>query len=66
MFQKPTIANLREAAHKLGMHPSDDYLGAVEEIVAPLANAYAALDAAPDEIPPVKYPRRPVQRPQES
>jgi amidase len=66
MFQKPTIANLREAAHKLGMHSSDDYLRAVEEIVAPLANAYAALDAAPDELPPVKYPRGPAQRPQES
>jgi amidase len=66
MFQKPTIANLREAAHKLGMHSSDDYLRAVEEIVAPLANAYAALDAAPDELPPVKYPRGPAQRPSEN
>ena len=43
MFQKPSIAELREAAHGLGMHPSEDYLLAVDEIVAPLAKAYAAL-----------------------
>ena len=41
------------------MNPSDDYLHAVEQIVAPLAAAYGALDAAPDELPAVKYPRAP-------
>jgi hypothetical protein len=46
MFQKPSIAELREAAHALGMHPSEDYLLAVDEIVAPLAKAYAALDGS--------------------
>ena len=39
MFEKPTVADLREAAHKLGMKPSEAYLGAVEEIVTPIANA---------------------------
>jgi amidase len=63
MFTKPGIADLREAAHRLGMNPSDDYLAAVERIVTPLANAYAALDAAPDELPPVKYPRAPLHHP---
>jgi hypothetical protein len=61
MFQKPTVADLRQAAHKLGMNPSDAYLDAVEQIITPLANAYALLDTAPDELPAVKYPRR--QRP---
>jgi amidase len=63
MFQKPSVAELREAAHKLGMNPSDDYLAAVEQIVTPLAGAYATLDAAPDELPPVKYPDRAYHRP---
>ena len=37
MFEKPGIAELRDAAHKLGMTPSDDYLAAVAQIVGPLA-----------------------------
>src|SRR5436190_6723646 len=63
MFQKPTVADLRDAARKLGMNPSDAYLDAVEEIVTPLAGAYAALDATPDELPAVKYPRGEFHRP---
>src|SRR5580704_11016323 len=64
MFEKPGIAELRQAAHALGMNPSDDYLRAVDQIVGPLAQAYAALDAMPDELPAVKYPQRPWHRPQ--
>jgi amidase len=63
MFEKPNLADLRDAAHALGMNPSDDYLRAVEEIVEPLSQAYAALDAMPDELPAVKYPRGPIHRP---
>jgi amidase len=63
MFQKPSVADLRRAAQQLGMNPSDDYLRAVGEIITPLAAAYGALDAEPDELPPVKYPRGPAHRP---
>jgi len=63
MFQKPTVADLRQAAQKLGMNPSDDYLNAVEQIITPLANAYAVLDTTSDEIPAVKYPRGQFHRP---
>src|ERR671935_13767 len=63
MFEKPTVADLREAAHKLGMKPSEAYLGAVEEIATPNANAYAVLDATADELPAVKYPRGGWYRP---
>jgi amidase len=52
MFVKPTVADLRACASKLGMNPSDAYLEAATRIVAPLANAYAALDAAVDDVPP--------------
>src|ERR1700735_1427928 len=64
MFEKPGIPELRQAAQQLGMNPSDDYLRAVEEIVGPLSQAYAALDAMPDEMPAVKYPRGQGYRPQ--
>ena len=54
MFDKPTLADLRRTAQQLGMNPSDAYLEAALRITGPLAAAYAALDAAPDELPPVK------------
>jgi amidase len=57
MFEKPSVTDLREAATRLGMNPSDAYLEAAARIVAPLAAAYAALDAEPDEIPVVREPR---------
>jgi amidase len=63
MFEKPSVADLRRAAERLGMAPSDDYLRAAAEIVTPLSNAYAALDAVPDELPKVRYPRGPGHRP---
>src|SRR5215469_7352537 len=63
MFQKPTVVDLRQAAQKLGMNPSDAYLNAVEQIITPLANAYATLDTTPDELPAVKYPRGQFYRP---
>src|SRR6516225_532068 len=63
MFQKPTVVDLRQAAQKLGMNPSDAYLNAVEQIITPLANAYATLDTTPDDLPAVKYPRGEFYRP---
>jgi amidase len=63
MFQKPTVADLRRVSEQLGLHLSDDYLQAALRITGPLAAAYAALDAAQDELPPVKYPRDGATRP---
>ena len=62
-FEKPSVADLRHAADQLGMNPSMMYLNAVQDIVAPLCAAYAALDAVPDEKPAVKYPRDDGWRP---
>lgn len=62
-FEKPSVADLRRAAEQLGMNPSMLYLNAVQDIVAPLCAAYAALDAVPDEKPAVKYPRDGGRRP---
>jgi amidase len=63
MFQKPSVAELRQAAEQLGMKPDPQYFDAIEEIVVPLCAAYAALDAVPDEKPAVKYPRDSGKRP---
>src|ERR1700722_15311037 len=63
MFEKPGIAELRQAAQQLGMNPSDDYLRAVDEIVGPLARAYGLLDAMPDEGPAGENPRGGGDRP---
>lgn len=64
MFEKPSIADLRHAAQQLGMTPSDDYLHAVDEIIGPLAEAYAAIDDMPDELPSSTYERGPLTWPQ--
>jgi amidase len=63
MFEKPTLADLRKAATTLGMSPSDDYLATALKIVGPLGDAYAALDAAPDELPPLARARDGFGRP---
>src|SRR6476661_440443 len=62
-FEKPSVADLRHAAEQLGMNPSMLYLNTVQDIVAPLVAAYAALDAIPDDKPAVKYPRDGGRRP---
>src|SRR6478735_2044012 len=62
-FEKPSVADLRHAAEQLGMNPSMLYLNTVQDIVAPLVAAYAALDAFPDEKPAVTYPRDGGSRP---
>ncbi len=63
MFEKPSVADLRHAAEQLGMNPSTLYLETARDILAPLVAAYAALDAVPDELPAVKYPRDGGRRP---
>jgi amidase len=62
-FEKPSVADLRHAAEQLGMNPGMMYLNTVQDIVAPLCAAYAALDAVTDEKPAVKYPRDGGRRP---
>src|SRR5919198_1910160 len=57
MFSPPTVADLRECATRLGMNPSDEYLQAAVRIIAPLGQAYAALDAAADEVPVISEAR---------
>ncbi len=64
MFKPPTIAQLRECAEALEMSPTDEYLEAVGEIIAPLVESYRRLDGTPDHFPEVRYPRTPGHRPE--
>ncbi len=63
-FKTPSLRQLRAAADRLGMAPSDAYLESTRRIVAPLIDAYRALDGVADAVPPVKYPRTPGYRPE--
>src|SRR5947207_9660030 len=62
-FERRSVADLRHSADQLGMNPSMMYLNTMQDIVAPLCAAYAALDAVADEKPAVKYPRDDGWRP---
>src|SRR5215831_7503149 len=62
--KRPTLAQLHEVSRDLGMTFSDEdarsFLGLMEGSFA----AYDAVDAMPDYVPPVKYPRTPGYRPE--
>src|SRR5215471_4381476 len=62
--KRPTLAQLHEVSRDLGMTLSDEdarsFLGLMEGSFA----AYDAVDAMPDHVPSVKYPRTPGYRPE--
>ena len=62
--KRPTLAQLHAVASDLGMTLSDEdarsFLGLMEGSFA----AYDAVDAMPDHVPPVTYPRTPGYRPE--
>jgi amidase len=62
--KRPTLAQLHAVASDLGMTFSDEdarsFLGLMEGSFA----AYDAVDAMPDHVPSVKYPRTPGYRPE--
>ena len=59
----PTIEDLRGVALDLGMTMSDEELAQHRESMAGGITAYNLLDQMPDEVPEVRYPRLPGQRP---
>src|SRR5262249_33114432 len=70
--KRPTLAQLHEVSRDLGMTLSDEnarsFLGLMEGSFVGLMGgslaAYDAVDAMPDYVPPVKYPRTPGYRPE--
>ncbi len=61
--QPPDLSRMRTMAERFGMRLSDAELDDYREIMAPYVEAYARIDAAPDNLPQVLYPRAPGYRP---
>lgn len=63
-IKSPQISQLRSVAQGLGFTMSDADLESYRSLMEGSLAAYAAIDAMPDNLPPVKYPRTPGYRPQ--
>jgi len=57
-FKHPTPAKLKSVGRKLGLEMSNAEAKEMADILNPLLNAYDFLDAAPDELPVIRYPDR--------
>jgi amidase len=57
--RRPTLSQMRDMASRFGMSLTDDELGQFSEIMEPYIQAYDRLDATPDNLPAVRYPRSP-------
>lgn len=58
-IRRPTLAQMRSMADRFGMSLSDEDLAEYTEIIEPYMQAYDRLDAMPDNLPEVRYPRSP-------
>lgn len=58
-IKRPTLSQMRDMASRFGMSLSDDDLEEYREIIEPYMQAYDRLDAMPDYLPEVRYPRSP-------
>ena len=62
-INRPVPAQMRAMANRFGMHLSDAELDEFREIMEPYIQAYDRIDAVPDNLPEVHYPRSPGYRP---
>ncbi len=62
--KRPTPEQLRAVAEDLGMTMSDEDIASYLEIMQPNFLAYDAIEAMPDYLPRVKYPRTPGYKPE--
>lgn len=56
---RPTLTQMRAMAERFGMNLTDEVLAEYQEIMEPYIQAYDRLDASPDYLPAVRYPRAP-------
>ena len=62
-IKRPALSQMRAMADRFGMRLSDAELDEFREIMEPYIQAYDRLDAAPDNLPEVRWPRAPGYRP---
>ena len=63
-IKAPTPEEIHEIARDLGLPLGPDEAASYAELVAPFVEGVSALDALPDGLPPVRYPRTPGARPE--
>ena len=63
-FDAPSMSDMREVANQLGLELTDTDLGEFRELMADVFAAYEAVDAMPDFLPEVRYPREAGYRPE--
>ncbi|MEM1300207.1 MAG: amidase [Pseudomonadota bacterium] len=61
--QRPTFQQLKDITLELGMHLSDGRIREFHEVMQGTLDAYDVVDALPDYLPPVLYPRTAGTRP---
>jgi amidase len=61
--QVPTPSQMREIAADIGMSFTEEDMTSFIELMKPSVAAYNVVDAMPDNLPVVKYPRTPGYRP---
>lgn len=59
----PNADQIREAAKEVGLSLTDEDVRSYIALIAPHINAYNLVDALPDDLPLVKYPRTPGRAP---
>ena len=62
-IKRPVPSQMRAMADRFGMRLSDAELDEFREIMEPYIQAYDRIDAVPDNLPEVRYPRSPGYRP---
>jgi amidase len=62
--RRPTLDQLRSVAEDLGMHMGDEELKSYDALMQGNYAAYDIVDAMPDYVPAVTYPRTPGYRPE--
>ena len=61
--QVPTSEQMREIAEDIGLSMSEADLTSFIDLMKPSVAAYNVVDAMPDNLPKVKYPRTPGYQP---
>ncbi len=62
-IKRPTLNQLQDVALSLGIHLSEEQASTYNTLLQGNFDAYDVVDAMPDFIPTVNYPRTPGYRP---